>query len=140
VAPNVTAVDPLALLTQQPPTRQAPAFKIKWHRQLECDLKLGLVRFLVNKAQFVPDIHLQLGELYFQTRHYQEAFENYYKAALRDPDNYNVALRLASVSARVEKFDLASILVEALTGNPNLDEDVRKKAQRLKGILQKKGN
>lgn len=84
-------------------------------------------------------LHRTIGERHFANRIYRSAYHQLFRAWAHAPDDPELLLKLASVTARIHKPRLARQMLKVLLDYMEVDPGVRKKAEGLAGILEGKG-
>lgn len=80
-------------------------------------------------------LHRTVGERHFTNRIYRSAYPQLLRAWAHSPDDPELLLKLASVTARIRKPRLARQMLKVLLDDMDVDETVRKKAEGLAQIL-----
>lgn len=80
-------------------------------------------------------LHRRLADLSFAEKDYARSYPHLLRAYAYAPDEPDLALRLASVAARVGRKALAAEVLAGLLADPDLDAELRVKAEGLQRIL-----
>lgn len=105
---------------------------------LEGDDEGGAARVAKKLAQALKgdaELHRRLGNLHFAQRDFPKAHAQLLRAWLHTPDDAELLLKLASVSARVKKKRIAKQMIKILEEKLQPDAKIQAKAQGLKKLL-----
>ncbi len=83
-------------------------------------------------------LHRVAGEHHFNNRIYRNAYPHLFRAWVHSPDDPDLLLKLASVTARIHKPRLARQMLKVLLDYMDAPEEIRKKAEGLSRILEGK--
>lgn len=94
-----------------------------------------IAKLLAGVLKGDATLHRTLGDRHFSNRVYRNAYPHLLRAWTHSPDDPELLLKLASVTARIRKPRLARQMLRVLLDHMEVSEEIRQKAEGLNGIL-----